>query len=114
MVLKILVPTDTSKTAHEAVEYAIALAKQTNASISLLNVIDKSFIVSQSIPGSSAPTHLIEPIEDYLRQAAEAYMEEVERLCQNNRVQMEKLIRSGYPVEEIMKAVEEIEVVSLL
>lgn len=41
MVSKILVPLDGSKTAKRAAKYAVDLAKQLNASITILNVIDK-------------------------------------------------------------------------
>ena len=52
------------------------------------------------------PTRLIEPIEDYLRQAAEAYLEEAERLCKKNEIQSKKVIKTGHPVEEIIKEAE--------
>jgi nucleotide-binding universal stress UspA family protein len=106
MILKILVPTDGSKTAQKSVEYAIELAKQTGATITLLSVIDKSLFVTKSIPAVAAPTHLIEPIEDYLRQAADTYIEQAEKLCKENNVQSKKVIRSGHPEEEIIKEAE--------
>lgn len=103
---KILVATDGSKTSRKSVEYAVELAKQTGANLMLLSVIDESFFISQSIPAMARPTRLIEPIEDYLRQAAEAYLEEAERLCKKNEIQSKKVIRTGHPVEEIIKEAE--------
>jgi nucleotide-binding universal stress UspA family protein len=103
MISKILVPTDGSKPAKKSVEYAVRFAKQLGASITLLSVIDKSSFVPQSVPGTATPTGLIEPIEDYLRQAAEAYLEEAEKLCIRGGVRSKKIIRLGHPVEEIMK-----------
>lgn len=103
MISKILVPTDGSKPAKKSVEYAVQFAKQLGATITLLTVIDKSSFVPQSVPGTVTPTKLIEPIEDYLRQAAEVYLEEAEGLCLQNDVQSKKVIRSGHPVEEILK-----------
>ena len=100
---KILVATDGSKTSRKSVEYAVELAKQTGANLMLLSVIDESFFISQSIPAMARPTRLIEPIEDYLRQAAEAYLEEAERLCKKNEIQSKKVIKTGHPVEEIIK-----------
>ncbi len=107
MISTILVPSDGSETARKAAEYAVDIAKQTDASLTLLGIIDKSFLVSKTIPGDATPTHLIEPIEDYLIQAAEAYMEETERLCKENDVPSKTVIREGHPVEEIVKEAEE-------
>ncbi|MFN3480077.1 MAG: universal stress protein [Thermodesulfovibrionales bacterium] len=106
MISKILVPSDGSETAKKATEYAIGLAKQIGASLTLLAVIDKSLLIGRPIPSVATPTHLMEPVEDYLRQAAEAYLEEAERLCKKKGVQSKKVIRSGHPVEEIIKEAE--------
>ncbi len=106
MISKILVPTDGSETAKKATEYAVGLAKQIGASLILLAVIDKSPFVGRSIPSVATPTHLMEPVEDYLRQAAEAYLEEAERICKKKGVQSKKVIRSGHPVEEIIEEAE--------
>ncbi len=103
MITKILVATDGSETARKSIEYAVELAKQTSATVTLLSVIDKSLLIPQSVPAVATPTHLLEPIEDYLRQAAEVHLEEAERLCEKNKVQSRKSIRSGHPVEEIIK-----------
>lgn len=106
MILKILVATDGSKTSRKSIEYAVELAKQTGAKLTLLSVIDESFFIPQSIPTMARPTRLIEPIEDYLRQAAETYLDEAERLCKEKGIQSKKVVRSGHPVEEIIKEAE--------
>ena len=103
MISKILVPTDGSKTARKAVKYAVELAKQTGATIKLLSVVDRGFSSVQAIPASAAPTHLMEPIKDYLTQVAEAYLKDAESLCGENGIRSKKVIRSGHPVEEIVK-----------
>lgn len=103
MISKILVPTDGSKMAQKAARYAVELAKKTGASIVFLSAIDTRFMVSQSIPAAASPTHLIDPIDDYLRQAAEAYLSEMEKLCRRNNVRSKTVIRSGHPVDEIIK-----------
>lgn len=107
MISKILVAVDGSETALKSVEYAAELAKQTGATLTLLSIIDKSHFLAQSIPAVASPTHLIELIEDYLRQAAEAYIEEAQKLCKGKGVQSKKNFRSGHPVEEIIKEAEE-------
>ncbi len=105
MISRILVPTDGSKVAQKAAQYAIALARKTGAAILLLSVIDKRFLVVRSIPSTASPTHLIEPIEEYLRQAAEIYLKEIEELCKKNKVRSKTSIRTGHPIEEILKEV---------
>jgi nucleotide-binding universal stress UspA family protein len=108
MIKKILVPIDGSETARKAVEYAVDLAKQTGSPIILLSVIDKSpFYSAQTIPSISTPTHLLENLEDYLRQTAEAYVAEAEGLCRSKGVESQKIIRAGHPVEEIIRAAED-------
>jgi nucleotide-binding universal stress UspA family protein len=103
MISKILVPTDGSKPAKKSIEYAVQFAEQVGATMVLLSVIDRGLVVPQTMPVSTAPTKLIEPIEDYLRRAAEAYVAEAEEICKKYDVQSKKVIRSGHPVEEIVK-----------
>ncbi|MEW6001220.1 MAG: universal stress protein [Nitrospirota bacterium] len=106
MISKILVATDGSETAMKAAKFAVSLARQVNASITLLSVIDRSLFISLTIPKVATPTHLIEPIEDFLRQAAEAYMEEIVTLCERSGIQAETVVKSGHPVDEIIKGAE--------
>jgi nucleotide-binding universal stress UspA family protein len=103
MVSKILVPTDGSKTARKAVRYAVDLAKQLNASVIVLSVIDNRSFIAQTVPAVDTPTHVIEPIEDYLREAAKGYVGEIEKLCDESGVKSERVITTGHPVEEIVK-----------
>ena len=103
MISKILVPSDGSKTARKAAEYAIDLAKQLKASIIALSVIDKRSFMPQTVPASETARHTIEPVEDYLREAAEAYAGEIKKLCDNSDVEAKISIKMGHPVEEIVK-----------
>lgn len=103
MFSKILVPTDGSPVAQKAAKYAVKFAKETGASILLLSVIDKRFMVSQSMPAVASPTHLIDTVEGYLMQAAEAYTKEIKTFCRKNKVQVKTFIKTGHPVEEIIK-----------
>ena len=106
MISKILVPTDGSKTAKRSVEYAVQFAKQTGATLTLLSVIDKSAFVPQSIPAMSVSKNLMEPIENYLRMAAESYTEYAQKLCLKYEINCRTVIRSGRPVDEIIKEAE--------
>ncbi len=103
MISRILVPTDGSKVAKKAAKYAVELAKQTGASLTLLSVIDKRFVLSQSVSSAASPTHVPETVEDYLTQEVQASAKEVEQLCNRNHVKFNSIIKSGHPVEQIAK-----------
>jgi nucleotide-binding universal stress UspA family protein len=103
MISRILVPTDGSKPARKAVEYAAGLAKQTGATLTLISVIDKIYIIPKSIPVAKTKRFLMEPIEDFLRKSCEAYLEDAEKLCSKSGVEAGKVIKTGHPAEEIIK-----------
>jgi len=106
MVSKILVPTDGSRAAQKAARYAVDLAKQLKASVLVLSVIDKRSFIGQTVPAAETARHVIEPIEDYLREAAEGYAGEIKKLCEKYGVQSKTVITAGHPVEEIVKEAE--------
>jgi len=103
MISKILVPSDGSKNAQRAAVYAIDLAKQLKASIIILSVIDLHSLIARTVPTSETPRHTIEPIEDYLKEAAGAYSEEIKNRCDKSNVVSSILIKTGHPVEVIVK-----------
>ncbi len=103
MISRILVPTDGSENARNSVKYAADLAKQTKADLILISVIDKSALITSSIPASISPTRIIEPVEDYLRLAAENYIKSADKTCRGKGIKAKKVIRSGHIVEEIIK-----------
>jgi nucleotide-binding universal stress UspA family protein len=108
MIKKILAPIDGSETARNALKYAVDLARQTESSIILLSVIDRShYFGAPTVPSLSTPTHLLENLEDYLGQHAEAYVAEAEELSRTKGVESRKIISAGHPVEEILKAAED-------
>ena len=103
MISRILVPTDGSKAAQKAVTYAVEIAKQLKATVIALSVIDNRSLIAQTVPAEEAARHVIEPIEDYLREAAEGYTGEVKKLCDKNGVSSKTVITAGHPVEGIVK-----------
>jgi len=103
MISKILVTIDGSRVAQKAAKYAVDLAKQTGATLTLLSVIDKRFIVEQAVSASASPTHVKEVVEDYLKQSAQAATDAIVKLCKQNRIRYKAAIRTGHPVEEIVK-----------
>jgi nucleotide-binding universal stress UspA family protein len=100
---KILVPSDGSKPAKKAAAYAVDLAKQLKASIIIMSVIDQRSLISRMVPASETVMHTIEPLEDSLREAAERYAGEIKKLCDKNGVASKISIKTGHPVEEIVK-----------
>jgi len=103
MISRILVPSDGSNTAQIAAAYAIDLAKQLKASITVLSVIDQRSLIAQTASLSQTARHTIEPIEDYLQEAAEGYAGAIKTLCDKGGVPSTILIKKGHPVEVIVK-----------
>jgi len=103
MIKKIMVPSDGSKTAQRATRYAIDLAKQLKASIIVLSVVDQRSLIANTVPPSRTARHTIEPIEDYLQEAAQKYTGEIKKLCAKSGVAAEIIITRGHPVVEIVK-----------
>jgi len=106
MISKILIPTDGSEVAHMAARYGVDLAKQLKASVIILSVIDQRSYVGQTVPAAQTAMQVIEPIEGYLREAAEAYAGEIKAWCEKGGVQSKTVITTGHPVEEIVKEAE--------
>ena len=103
MVKKILVPVDGSKTSLKAATFAVDLARQLGASIIALSVIDKRLFMGGTTVPSKVAKEMVEPVEDYLKEATEEYLEDVRKLCQKNKVTFRTLTKMGYPVAEIIK-----------
>jgi len=106
MISKILVPTDGSKTAQKAGVYAVNLAKQLNASIIVISVIDRRLLVNRIMPVGRSQPSVAESIDDYLREAAEKGTGEIKKLCEKKGIQSKTVIKPGHPVEEIVKEAE--------
>lgn len=107
MISRMLVPTDGSETAEKAARYAVDLAMQLNASVTILGVVDKRSLVSHSVAVDVATSvQMMESIEEYLRGAAEEHVGAIKRMCDKSGVASTTVIASGYPVEEIVKGAE--------
>ena len=103
MIKRILMATDGSKTSIRALKTAIELAKKTRAKLILVGVIDNRLYVGRTVLAEDSPTRLAEPVEDYLMQVTGAYLADATRLCGQGGVEPEIVIRTGHPVEEILK-----------
>ncbi len=103
MLNKILAATDGSKTARKAALYAYDLAALTGGTVMLLTVIDREVIVGKpAMPADATPRHIVEPLEDYLREAAETDMKEIETHGAAKGIVTTMSTRYGHPVEEIV------------
>ena len=103
MIKKILVPIDGSKVSQKAAKYSVELAEQTGASLTLLSVIDNRFVIEQAVSAVASPTHLRESVQDYLQQSAQAATDAIAKLCERHHIQYKTAIRTGHPVEEIVR-----------
>ncbi len=106
MISNIIVATDGSEASQKAAVYAIGLAKQLNCRITVVSVIDNRSFMTQTIPASESPRHIMEPIDDFLREAAEEYVRGVKEMCDENDVPSKIKISTGHPAEEIAKEAE--------
>ncbi|MCX5834411.1 MAG: universal stress protein [Deltaproteobacteria bacterium] len=87
----------------KAVDFAINLAGRLGSVMTILHVIDNSAYLSRAMPAAATPTHLVEPIEDYLRQGAGIFTQKIKKKCEQLEIKAKVVIRSGHPVEEILK-----------
>jgi len=106
MISRILVPTDGSKTAEKAAKYAIGLAKQFKAEIIILSVVDARSMIVQTVPATETTVHIIEPLEDYLREAAGTFVSEIQHICESEGIQSKTLVAMGHPVDTIVHEAE--------
>jgi nucleotide-binding universal stress UspA family protein len=107
MITKILVATDGSETALEASRYAIDLAKQLSASITVLTVIDnRSLQGYYTVPPEATAMNIVETMEDFLREMAKKEVAKVKKLCFKKGVSCRAIISTGHPSEEIIKEAE--------
>jgi nucleotide-binding universal stress UspA family protein len=103
MIKRILMATDGSTTSVRALKTAVELAKKTRAKLILVGVIDNRLYTGHAMLAEDSPTRLAEPVEDYLMQVAGAYLADASKFCGREGVEPEIVIRTGHPVEEILK-----------
>ncbi len=103
MIKRILVATDGSKSSVKALGTAIELAKGMAAKLMLMTVLDNRLFVGRTVSPDISPTGLAEPVDDYLMQVAGAYLADASNQCSRNGIEAEMTVRSGHPVDEILK-----------
>jgi nucleotide-binding universal stress UspA family protein len=108
---RILLPTDGSKNAERAGEYAISLADLSGADIIVLNVIDTYYL--NAITQPDVRESVDEELRASVKKAIERFEEKIEEnkcngTCQN--VNFKILIKEGKPADVILKTIDEEEI----
>jgi len=101
MIKKILLPTDGSDRSMDAVRYAISLAKQTNASIMVLSVVDERVKSLTFAPDIKAF------LDSAFVEVAKTYVEVAEKEIKKEGISVDKSVRVGIPADEIIKEAED-------
>ncbi len=108
MTKKILLPTDGSKQAERAGEYAISLADISGAEIIVLNVIDVHYL--DALPQEDLRKKLEKELRADGKKAVEHFKDNLEEsqcngVCRN--VTFKTLIKKGNPSDIILKTIDE-------
>ncbi len=106
---KILVCVDLSKYSMANLEYAVAIAGNTNAEILILNVLNQRDINAMDMLITSYPDNV--DIQKYVKETTESRRKEVEKIIRENFSDQKKMITihtaTGIPFEEILKKADE-------
>ena len=108
MTKKILLPTDGSKNAERAGEYAISLADISGADIIVLNVIDTNYL--DALPQPDLRESLDKELRADGQKALDKFQKKLEEsqcngLCKN--IHFKTLIKEGKPADAILKTIDE-------
>lgn len=106
MIRKVLVATDGSAVSAKAAAFSADLASQVHASLTLLGVVDSGYLLPPAMPASVMQNRVSESTEDVIRQAIQAYLDETATECRTRGIDVATVIRTGHPVEEILKQAE--------
>lgn len=105
MIRNILVATDGSPLAGEAVKFAVGLAKQLKAGVTVIGVVDLTMLIA---PASFAPAatnaRVLMETKDLVGQATREQVDRAAAIFAKAGVAVKKTIRTGRPAEEIVKA----------
>ncbi|CAD6492222.1 MAG: Universal stress protein [Candidatus Argoarchaeum ethanivorans] len=99
---KIIVATDGSKEAERAVKYAIELARNTEAKVYALYVVDTA------IPTTSSMSVAWGNVHEFLREEGAEATKKIAETGVKAGVEVEKKLSEGHPAEEIIKFSEEL------
>lgn len=98
---KILVPTDFSDNAKNALDYAVKIAGKLNAEILLMHAVQLP-VIDPNMPGNMMDAVLKEMEDDAKQKLKKTANEATEKT--NGKIQCKQTIRVGFAVEEIVTA----------
>jgi nucleotide-binding universal stress UspA family protein len=99
----ILVATDGSGVATKAVQYAAELAKKLGAPVTVLGVVDQSYLIVPGISPAVTTARIVMEAKDILKQATAEHVEAAAGKIRKLGVKVIRTIRTGRPAEEIVK-----------
>lgn len=103
MYKKILLPTDGSEHAARAAEHALWIAHKSNAKLTIISVIESTFIVG--LPSAD----VTDEIRDMLKTEAQKHINKIQKLAEEKgyNVNMELVVKEGSPATTILKYAKE-------
>jgi nucleotide-binding universal stress UspA family protein len=104
MAMKILIPTDFSKCADNAIAYGCSIAAQTGATVTLLHVLYPFEAVNNDVYQALWLEDYIKLRKDELKRLAD----ELAKKTEFAHVKVEELVEIGFPVTQICKAAKDI------
>ena len=104
---KILVAVDGSEVTEEIIDYAIEIAKLSDAELYILHMISISAV---SAPGPAPVAAPWIPLQNILREEGEKILSDVEKVIEKTGVPFNTEIQEGNPAEGILKYASEIDV----
>lgn len=102
----ILVPTDFSRYADDALRLAILLATRTKSKIRLLNVLDYNDVVYGALGTGMASDYMLDSFTT-LKGVSEERLEERNKIAQEQGIETEPIVRSGLLIDVIEQEIKE-------
>ncbi len=96
---KILIAVDGSENAYKAAQKGIAMAKQNKAEVFALYVIDLDIVEDLS----RVQRKSVSETKTQLKEIAQIYLKDIEKLCKENKLRCTELIEEGHTVNIILK-----------
>jgi nucleotide-binding universal stress UspA family protein len=96
---KILIAVDGSENAYIAAQKGITIAKQNKAEVFALYVIDSDVVTDLSRAHDKSDSET----KTQLKEVAQIYLNDIKKLCKENKIKCTELISEGHTVNVILK-----------
>ena len=104
----IVVPTDNSENSIEALHYATDLAEKYQSTVYVLHVVDFNFVDEAHYVQMGSYAYLLDVKEKDLEEGMKETEDFIKKHTGNKQIRLEKIVRAGEPVLEILIAAEEL------